>query len=372
MKYIKMATVLAGTLLAAACANDSARVSGNISAPEGAQIALVANGSALDTLKLGASGSFSGTVKVAQGDPQFVDVLYNGKKIAALLLQAGDKVSVKADTLGNWTVEGSEECVKLAKVEKDYAQFLKDVVAISSQAVDEASQKKASQELSAKYVQYYRSCVKYVLENTHSLTSVPVLFQQVSEDFPVFSQQTDAIHFRNLCDSLKTVYPASRYVAALEKEAVKRENVLGWQTKLQSAEALGFLDIVLPDVNGKKVALSSVDSKAILIHFWSATDASHKMLNVEGLKPLYEKYHSRGLEIYSVCVDIDKANWALAVKNQNLPWINVCDGLGADSPVLRTYNITNIPTTLLILDGAVCSDPLSTEEALRRKLDSVL
>lgn len=41
------------------------------------------------------------------------------------------------------------------------------------------------------------------------------------------------------------------------------------------------------------------------------------------LLPVYDKYHSKGLEIYSVGVTADKALWASVVKNQNLPWINV-------------------------------------------------
>lgn len=373
MKSIRIAVVLSSVvLLAAACSKDKARIHGSIGAAEGNKIVLVSSGNTLDTLVLGAEGRFSHTLKIADGDPQFVDLMYGGKKIAALLLHAGDDVTVDADTVGSWRVAGSEECEKLFQVEKDYAQFLKEVQDISSSAVDEQTQKQVSQELSAKYIAYYRKCVKYILENNHSLTSVPVLFQKVSDGFPVFSQPTDAIHFRNLCDSLKLVYPCSRYVQVLDKEASIRQNALGLQTMIQSAEAMGFIDITLPNEKGQKIALSSVEAKAVLVHFWSAQEATHKMLNVDALKPLYDKFHPRGLEIYSICVDVDKATWATSVKSQNLPWVNVCDGLGSASPALRSYNVQNIPTTYLIIDGSLNAEPLTTESELRKKLDSVL
>ena len=53
----------------------------------------------LDTVKTDASGHFSYKVDVAEGQPEFVYIFYKDKKIASLLLEAGDKVGVVSDTL---------------------------------------------------------------------------------------------------------------------------------------------------------------------------------------------------------------------------------------------------------------------------------
>ena len=63
---------------------------------------------------------------------------------------------------------------------------------------------------------------------------------------------------------------------------------------------------------------------------------------------LYATYHDRGLEIYQVSLDIDKPTWAATVRNQGLPWINVSDGLGVQSPAVAAYNVNHIPAMFVI------------------------
>ena len=90
----------------------------------------------------------------------------------------------------------------------------------------------ANAELSRRYVDYYRRSVRYVMEHPQSLTSVPVLFQRVNDGLAVFDQPTDGILFGSICDSLKTVYPDSRYVKALAKEADRRIKILQLQAQI--------------------------------------------------------------------------------------------------------------------------------------------
>ena len=158
----------------------------------------------------------------------------------------------------------------------------------------------------------------------------------------------------------------------LRKEADSRKAQLELNARLGSAEEIGFTDITLPDVKGQKVTLSNVDAKVILVHFWTATEAAQKMFNVELLKSIYNDYHKRGFEIYQVSLDVDKARWARVVKEQNLPWINVCDRLGAASPYAITYNIPVLPATYIIADGELVDGQVVDEKSLRRLLDGLL
>ena len=54
----------------------------------------------LDTVATDAAGKFSYKVDVKEGQPEFIYVFYKDTKIVSLLLEAGDNVTVEADTLG--------------------------------------------------------------------------------------------------------------------------------------------------------------------------------------------------------------------------------------------------------------------------------
>lgn len=364
MKNCKLIFAAAAVLMAASSCADKAQIKGKLSgAPDAEVVVTQLSGSSfnvLDTVKTDAAGEYSYKMKIEAGQPEFVYIFKGDTKVASLLLQKGDKVKVVSDTLGQYSVEGSEESAKLKQVEDDYASF----IGRFESAVEEGDGPRASRE----YVDYYRSRVKYIMENSKSLTAIPVLYQKVNESFPVFSQSTDALHFRNVHDSLMTVYPESRYVSGLAREAERRANAMTMDLTMQNARETTFPEIELPSMDGSKVSLGSVDSKAVLVYFWQASDASQKMFNQDVLLPLYNQYHPKGLEIYAVSLDTDKGVWASAVKSQNLPWINVCDGRGAASPAAVVYNISSLPVAHLIVDGRLSPVEIKSENDLRRVL----
>lgn len=367
----------AAALLAAAC-TPTARIDVSLdSAPSSDVVVKMLNINQyqiLDTLKTDESGRFTYKVEVEEGQPEFVYVYYNDKRVASLLLEAGDKVKVSADTLGNYKVEGSDESAKLALVEQEYSAAQKRLGTIAQQ-IDNAGASEAAaltQAFGKEYVSYYRQCVKYILENSRSLTVVPVLYQNFGADLPVFGQSTDAIHFMNMADSLELSYPRSKYVRALRKEAERRQGYMELEAKLKAASTVGFPDIVLPDINAKQVRLSELDSKVIMIYFWDPANANQKMFNLDVLESLYADYHRKGFEIYQVALSVDKSAWAQVVKKQDLPWINVCDRSGAASPYVATYNIPVLPAVYIIADGELVDGQVVDEQSLRRLLDKLL
>ncbi len=371
-----MICVVAAALLAACAPN--AKIDGTMESAPSSEVIVklldINRYEVLDTISTDAAGRFSYKLEVAEGQPEFVYLFRNDTKVASLLLEAGDKVNVTADTLGNFTVEGSEESAKLAKIEKDYADALlrMDSVARRLETAEGEEAAALNKELSREYITYYRNCVKYVLQNSRSLTSVPVLFQNFGADLPVFAQSTDAIHFVNTADSLETVYPESKYVKALRKEAERRFCYLELETQLRNAQEIGFPEVELPDINAGTVKLSEVDAKVIMLYFWNPSDAGQKMFNLDFLKGLYEDYHRKGFEIYQAAITPDKAGWAQVVKQQNLPWINVCDGLGANSKYVVTYNLAALPAVYLIADGQLVDGGATDEKALRKLLNNLL
>ena len=62
---------------------------------------------------------------------------------------------------------------------------------------------------------------------------------------------------------------------------------------------------------------------------------------------LYSKYKSKGLEIYQVSVDTDRAAWLNAIEQDRLDWINVGDMKGSVIAA-NLYNIQVIPSNYIL------------------------
>lgn len=362
---------MAIALLALTACSQKIKVSGTLKdVPKGTDIVVkqldVANYTVLDTIKTKGSGSFSYKFSIRKGQPEFVYFFYGDRKIASLLLEESGHVKLEADTLGHYTVEGSESSEKLRDVEYSLAEFN---FKYANLVADSKTTQGAVNRL---FVDYYRDRVKYVMTNATSMTAIPVLYQKVSGDVPLFNQATDALHFRSVCDSLMGKYPDSRYVQALQKETERREQLFGLQVKLSTADQLGFPDINLPDIKGEKKALSSLKDKCILLYFWDSSDRAQKMYNMDVLLPLYNQYKDKGFNIYSVALSSDKVGWAASVRAQQLPWVNVCDSRGAESPLIRTYNINGVPGGIIIFDGNLSGSCVKGEQDIRRELSKLI
>jgi peroxiredoxin len=377
-RFSKIITFAAAMTVLVSCGSN-ARIEGTVSDAASSEVVVKLLNSnryeILDTVKTNAAGQFTYKVNVAEGQPEFVYLFHNDRKVATLLLEAGDKVAVTTDALGNAVIEGSEESVKLAEVEKKYADALKEFEALAGKmnaASAQAEFDAYANEMSRTYVAYYREMVQYVLSNSRSLTVIPVFYQVLGENLPLFSQSTDAILYSNVADSLETVYPESKYVKALRAEAERRFGFLELQKKIQDAETIGYPDIELPDLDGKMRKLSDEDARVVIVCFWSAAQAEQNMFNIEFFKPLYEQYHKKGMDIYQVSLDVDKTLWATTVKGQKLPWTNVCDSRGGASPYVTTYNLAAIPAAFIIADGELVDGKVVDEASLRNLLDDLL
>ena len=370
MKNGKIIAVLLGLLALASCAPKT-RVDATIDGVSKGTVAIwklnVNNLVLVDTVKTDAAGRFHYNIPVTKGQPEFVYLSYGGRQLAELLLEAGDRVSVQVDTLGSsCEISGSEESLKLQQVNADFAAFRKRFDDLAAAGENTA----AAQE----YVKHYRACVKYVMENPASLTVIPVLYQKLDASTPIFSQPTDALHFRNVYDALVEVYPDSRFVKALKKETESREQNLALVNQIDVAGEAGFPELSVNDINGRRALLSEVKAPLVLVCYWNAVDAEGKMFNTDVLLPLYEELHPRGLEIYSVGINPNKADWAATVNGLKLPWINVNDGLGTASPTLAAYNVDAVPAAFIIADGDLQGriGDVSSVAAIRREVRKYL
>lgn len=332
----------------------------------------------IDTLQLKADGKFSYEVELPEDTPSFYYFFSEGKKIASAILQPGDKVSITTNLAdGLYEISGSEESDLLWKIEREfgdasdqYRQLLARLDETNEN--DSETLKEIQAEMSQLYIEYKRTAMKHIMSNLNSITAVSTLFQEFSQELPIFAQANDVFLFKTVYDSVSVVYPDSKLVAALNNQIIQRYNVSELQKMVNNAGELAFPEITMPDINGQEQKLSSLNGKVIVLYFWSEAAEDQKMFNIE-LKEIYEKYHSKGLEVYQVSLDIDKSSWATTVRTQELPWICVNDGLGIESQSLSAYNVQTIPALYLIArDGSIpvvdVFNPAELEKQIRKLL----
>ena len=134
-----------------------------------------------------------------------------------------------------------------------------------------------------------------------------------------------------------------------------------------------YIDMEYPDAEGHPISLSSVvdnpDNRYVLLDFW-ATWCGPCVASLPQLKDIYEKFHDKGFEIYSVSEDPSDKRWKPFIEENGMTWINVLDTNAGrkNSKVWEDYALNGIPTVLLI-DG-------NTGEILERgnhlDLDTIL
>lgn len=317
----------------------------------------------LDTLRTDDAGKIVYELSIAEGDPEFIYVYSADQRIASLLVEAGNQISVKVDEEGTAVIEGSKESVRLTELDKEHEQ--------RNTKFAELAQDELFSDMTKEYRDYHRTAVKYVMENSHSLTTIPMLYRALG-DLPLFAMDTDAVLFKNIADSLLMTYPKSRYAKALRDDAQARFNTMQLQARVAEADEIGYFDIELSGLDGKKKKLSELDSKVILLYFWSAADPAQNIFNVEVLKKLYNDYHHKGFDIYQVSLDTDRVMWATTIMGQELPWTNVNDMYGAASPYVTQYNLQTLPSAFVINNGELVDGEIVDEASFRKLIEKLL
>ena len=107
--------------------------------------------------------------------------------------------------------------------------------------------------------------------------------------------------------------------------------------------------IALTDVNNKKVSLNSFirSRNYVLIDFWASWSKDY-MEQLQDEKVIYERYKNKGFDIYAVSLDNNKTLWKNIIKDNNIPWTNVCDFQMWQSQPVKDYMIKSLPDNVLV------------------------
>ena len=139
------------------------------------------------------------------------------------------------------------------------------------------------------------------------------------------------------------------------------------------ATAQGALapEIDLPTPEGKKLALSSLRGKYVLLDFWASWCGPCRQENPNVVRA-YNKFKDKGFTIYSVSLDQDRGKWLKAIESDGLAWHHVSDLASWNSVAGAAYGVKAIPQSFLIdPQGKIIAKNLRGE-ALAAKLAQVL
>ncbi|MDR3119205.1 MAG: AhpC/TSA family protein [Mediterranea sp.] len=149
----------------------------------------------------------------------------------------------------------------------------------------------------------------------------------------------------------------------------------------------------LTNTEGKSISRSEFRDRHLLISFWASWSDASKRSNQE-LKKVYKQYPPKTqyardrekrkekydkmyrktpeLTVVGISLDMDKAAWKEAVKQDTLKWEQLNDFTGWNSTVVKQYGVTQVPYNILIDNrGKIIARGIRGEE-LNHKLDSLL
>jgi len=317
----------------------------------------------VDSSKTGPGGKFRFKVKATA--PDFYQLGFSETSFLTLLAEPGEKIGMKingANLSGDYTVTGSEGSEKVRMLDLRLAMTKSRLDSLRT-LYEEASGEPGFEERGALLEQEFnntvsdirRKTIEFIISNTTSLASLKALYQRIDENAYVLYDPRDLQYMKIVSDSLGKYYPRSRNVLALAED-VKREMNELYTRQIQNMANNSpeiRLDPELTDINGKRIALSSLKGKVVLLTFWSVDSPECIAENLQ-LKEFYKIYNNRGFEIYQINLDEDEEKWKRQVRFDELPWISTREDDPSNPRNAILFNVKVLPTNYLYgRDGSI-------------------
>lgn len=262
--------------------------------------------------------------------------------------------------LGNDTVDfttvNDMPVVKGSKTEDEYKEFRRTLQPVWDSCMELKKQMD-------KDVSKYDSLMQIV--NTTYKAAEDSAFADFVRRYP--SSQVALNNIFNMRGMDKVPYSKySKFLAMLTPGAFKGRQ---WKEMCEYAEkdlALEpghlFPEFAMDDVYGKRISTADFKGKYVLLTL-SNYGVKDYDADLQRRKMLYEKYHSKGLEMIDYSLSRDLVNVIKAPANMGLRWHFVTDYKSFDCPWLKEHAIDHITQNFLIApDGMIIGRNLFGEE----------
>lgn len=306
------------------------------------------------------NGKFTIKGMIDEPLPAFLSLSEDYKKDAAqpkqLILDKGT-ISVEiTSNLSNSIVKGSKAHDDLFQYNSEQAPFSEKVNAINEEAQRLSAGGIAADSIARLFRIPFRDATremadfqrKFVQKNTSAFVSL-LLIPNIA------GASNNYIEADNLLLGLSDEIQSGTTAKAI-KEYIKSQK----KTSIGAPAP----DFALADTSGKKIALSELKGKYVLLDFWAAWCKPCRDENPNVVQA-YKTYNINGFTVFGVSLDKEKKSWLKAIQDDGLQWQHVSDLKFWGSEAAALYGITSIPRNFLLdPNGMIIGRDLRGEDLL--------
>jgi peroxiredoxin len=336
----------------------------------------------IDSVKLDADGNFK-FEEPALGYPEFYLLKMDNQSIN-IAIDSIETVTVYTDKpnfAANYSIEGSESSIKIKNIV--FAQNkLSGIVSDLRKKFEskEISQDQYIANIQSAVDEYKAKAKNLILSDDYkSMASYFALFQKV-DGYLIFDpyDKNDMVAFRAVAtvwDQFKSNSPRAQHLKTFTlsalaeiKQMAKQEETLKILENTKTTDFSTFYNITLPDINNKKISLSSLKGKIVILNFTAYQTDFSPAYNIL-INNIYDK-HKENVAVYQISLDTDIHAWKNAAIN--LPWICVRDDQSIDSELIAKFNIQGLPTTYLLNKNGEIVKRISSTDNLATEVQKLL
>jgi thiol-disulfide isomerase/thioredoxin len=270
-------------------------------------------------------------------------------------------VELYKDSIHKSKVEGTYNNAVFNDYKNQYQEKIEAIDAVRSQFLNsnkdteglKALQKKGDS-LRAQLKNFGYEFIKTNNDSDFSLFVLEGLTSQKGFDVELASNA-----FKNIEASIKTKNESNQLITDRIRQKIESN-----PNRLKIKIGMQAPDFTAPDPQGKQITLSEIKGKVTIVDFWASWCKPCRIENPNLVK-LYDKYHSKGLEIISVSLERgnQKAFWIEAIKKDQLNWYNVSNLKFWQDPIAQAYSVNSIPATFILDEnGTVVAERLRGAE----------
>ena len=171
-----------------------------------------------------------------------------------------------------------------------------------------------------------------------------------------YADQTSAIAAISSLNPDKDAVLIETALATMEKSNPGSSVVSEYRTKAKAdkekrermKEGNPAPEFSFPDAKGKMHSLKEFKGKVLVIDFWASWCGPCRA-EIPHLKQYYEEFkNNKDVAFLSVSIDAKRADWEKAVKEENMPWLQLLAPNGGKE-IMESYQFSGIPF-IIVLD----------------------